>query len=352
MSSYRYDYFSGIAHIVDHVEDLYRNQAETKDGFRILINSRLNGPPHIGTLVNYMTGFVLAERLRKTYQKPASIIVELLDNLSDSSFQRNYWIDDKEYCLMDSIETNAYYAQNYQMFIKVLHELSSTFKIPIEVRNYRDIISLPSFRKSVLEVLQHAEYFSHQLQPSDGKLHIRIPCPVCGLMQKKPAGSIIEQVDKEIFRIKEVCPKHGIHEMLFSPENDTIIGLNNTFRIFCRGLTLVDEDIAQNTLSIIINGYDWAGTWPLQIHFSGMFYLNRPMLPTILYCPLILDHHGFKLSKSKIPTTSTDLWFYNVSLLNLDQLLKIRKEVERWFDCTEDFFTNYNIMYFSKILEE
>lgn len=346
----KYNYFSGISHIVNHVEDLYCNQAKMKDGFRILICSRLNGPPHIGTLINYMTGFVLAERLRKTYQKPVSIIVELLDNLSDSGFHRNYWINGKEYCFMDSIEANADYAQNYQMFLELLHKLSIDFEIPFEVRRYKDIISLPSFRKSVLEVMKHSEYFSHQLQPSDGKLHIRIPCPICGLMQKTPAGSTIKQIEKNLFRIQEICPEHGMHEVLFSDENDTIIGLNNTTRIFCRGLTLVDEDSRQNTLSIIVYGYDWAGTWPLQIHFSGMLYLKRNMLPTILYSPLILDNNGFKLSKSRISADNMDLWFNNVSSLNSGQLQKIRSEVNRWFDCTEDFFANYDIAHFNKIL--
>lgn len=297
MYSHRYTCFSGIAHIVDHIEDLYHNQAENKDGFKILVNSRLNGPPHIGTLVNFMTGFALAERLRKTYQKPAMVIVELLDNLSDSKFQRNRWIDGKEYCIMESVGTNTAYARYDQMFRDVLCEISSDFGIPFELRHYRDIMLLPSFRRSVLEVMKQAKYFSRQLQPSDGQLHIRIPCPVCGLMQKTPNGCSFERVGENEFRIWENCPEHGRHEVLFSDKNDSIIGVNNTIRIFCRGLTLVDDDIAKNTLSIIINGYDWAGTWPLQIHYSGMLHLKRNVLPEILYCPLVLDERGFSFQK-------------------------------------------------------
>lgn len=346
----KYRCYSGIAHIVDHIEDLFGNQAEGKSGFRVLINSRLNGPPHLGTLINYITGFVLAERLRDKYHESAMIIVELLDNLSDSGFQRNYWIDGKEFCKMDSVDINAEYARNCEFYKKVLIELSAIFDISFEIRHYQQIITMPSFRRSVLEVLRHEKFFSKQLQPTDGKLHIRIPCPICGLMQKAPATPTFSQIEENAFLICEECPKHGMHEVVFSDKNDTLIGINNTIRVFCRGLTLVDEDINNNTLSIIINGYDWAGTWPLQIHFSGMLYLQRNRLPEILYCPLIFDEDGDKMSKSKMVDNQIRKWIYNVSFLSSDQLNRICREVERWFDCTEDFFVNYSSTYFSDLL--
>lgn len=327
------------------VLDLFALKASGKTGYNIFLSARLNGPPHIGTLINFVSGFILAKRVSDRFQKPSSVVVELLDNISDSKLGKNIIIDNKEYFYRDSVLSNKSYAKYQNKFIMLLDILAHISGVSYEIRNYENILMISRFRHCIIEVFLHKDFFSNIFHPSGGGLHVRTSCPQCGLLEKKATDTHIKQIAPTEFFITSKCPYHEEYGVFFASDNSSYIDINIAFRNFCRGLMLVDEDKANNTLSVILNGNDWSGLWPLRIYIEGILHLKRKTIPNFLFTPLVLENNS-KLSKSNIEHDKLSASMYDVSMLGINQISNIWSEVWRWFYQPNHFFTNYDIKYF------
>ena len=342
--------YSGINHIADNVTDLFEWKANNKTGFRIHLAARLNGAPHLGTLINFATGFVLAFRLSGLYGKPSRICVDLIDNISDPNQSKTLDYNGRIYFYKRSVNDNPVLRKNQDRFVSLLDKLSVISGVGYEIHNYQDIQADVSVRKGIIDVINDSDYFGHLFQPSDKKLHCRVPCPVCGLTEKTVADTeIVSKSDRELL-MRGRCPEHGTFETLFTPDNDSYMDINIPFRNFCKGLSVVDEDAARNTMSILVRGNDWSGIWPLRIYCEGLMRLNRKALPNFLFSPLVL-HNGEKLSKSRISGSDLLDQIVDTSLLPLEQMKALVEETGCWLDDTDRFFTNYAINYFDGILK-
>lgn len=342
--------YSGINHITDHVTDLFEWKAENKTGFTIHLAARLNGAPHLGTLINFATGFVFASRLKELYGKPVRVHVDLIDNISDPGQSETLNCDGRTYFYKRNIDDNPVLRKNRDKFVSLLKTLGAISGIGCHIGNYHDIQADAFVRRGIMEVMNDSDYFGHLFQPSDKRLHYRIPCPVCGLIEKTAMDTRIVSKSEQELLIRGKCPLHGAYETLFTPDNDSYIDINIPFRNFCKGLSLVDKDAAENTMSVIVRGNDWSGIWPLRIYCEGLLRLHRTSLPNFLFSPLIL-YQDEKLSKSRIRGSELLAEIVDTNLLPLERIQAVLGEIDSWMDDTNRFFTNYTIKYFDGILK-
>lgn len=178
------NYYSGVGYFSGTVMDWLKYKTDGKDSYTIVLSARLSGNPHIGTLVNFMTGFRLAYELNKKYKKDCKIIIELLDNISDEKICNIFTKNSRKYYYKKLVSNNMELQKKYNEFIKMIEKLNDLYNVKTEIRTYKDIQQDERMRNSIFEVLQNKNYFEKILNPKEEKMHIRIPCPICGLIEK------------------------------------------------------------------------------------------------------------------------------------------------------------------------
>ncbi len=183
------NFYSGIAHYTDTVTDWLKYKTDGKEGYNIVLASRLSGTPHIGTLVNFMIGYKLASELDYQYHKKIKITIELLDNISDEKITNIRYHYSNSYYYKQLISNNNILQKRYSEFCEMISMLNNLYNTTVEIKTYYDIQRDKGMRKAIFDVLKNSDYFSKVFDPKNQKLHIRIPCPKCGLIQKNCAST-------------------------------------------------------------------------------------------------------------------------------------------------------------------
>lgn len=343
------NFYSGIGHYTDTVFDWLKYKTDGKEGYNIILAARLSGTPHIGTLINFMVGYRLAFELSARYHKKVKIIIELLDNISDERINDMIYYNNKAYYYKRLISNSTVLQKRYSEFYGLISRLNEIYNVTVNVKTYQDIQQDKAMRNAISEVLMHRDYFSKLFNPRDKKLHIRIACPQCGLIEKSCTDININQLSDEEFCISSICPVHGVFHVLFSKHNQEYVDINIPFRHFCKGLSLLDCDKRNNYLSIQVLGNDWSGSWPIKIFCEGAVYLKREQLPMMLFSPLVIKE-GIKISKSNTIFENNPKKILDVSTLTMQQLHIVWNEIERWFQNSNLFFDNYDSKYFEGML--
>ena len=345
------NFYSAKGYFTDTVMDWLRYKTDGKTEYTVVLAARLSGVPHIGTLVNFMSGYSLAAKLQSVYNKKVQVIIELLDNISDDKLFNIMNYNDKKYYHKRLINNDDFLNANYHEFCEVINRLNSLYQLPVKIKTYQDIIEDPEMRRSIIQVIEHQESFVSIFNPRGEKyLHLRIACPHCGLLEKSCRDTQIEKTADGEYFINSICPEHGPYGIYFSAENKEYLEINAPFRQFCKGLSLVDHDTKNSGLSIQVLGNDWSGGWGMRMFCEGMFCLKREQLPLVLFSPVILAD-GRKISKSDLKGSSENRDIFYANRLHNDQLLRLHDEIEKWFQNSGMFFDNYNVKYLEGILK-
>lgn len=342
-------YYSGISHYINNISDVFKHKSKGKEKFIVVLTTRLSGKPHIGTMVNFMTGFKLAQQFQKLYGKEVRVRIELLDNISDREIANVIEYKGELYFYKDSINTNKVLYENQVLFQRLIERIEELTQIKSQIYTYEMIQADLDMRKSIVQGVQNYKLLGKIMDMEKGRLHVRTACPVCNLIEKSCNHTRIDQISSRGFRVTNICPHHGEFSAMFDIENDTYLDVNVPFRQFCKALFLVQNDKRNNSLSVQVMGNDWSGLWPLRMLCDSILEVGETALPNFLFSPLILDEDG-KISKSKVDYSQTDSVFYNVDLMNDVQMLKLWNEIERWFEKSEMFFTNYKLDYLKEVL--
>ena len=166
-------------------------------------------------------------------------------------------------------------------------------------------------------------------------------------------------IDEKEIILAEKCPIHGEYNVTIRADNSTFIDLNTQLRDLSKGVLLIEEDKKNNTLSIMVDGNDWAGTWAQRIHIEGMIRLGYTEFVMRLFTPTILDWSGAKLSKS-LYVKNGIYTYIHPAFLNYDDFIKyfdikgleiLWNEVQNWVEEPKKFFRNYTIEYFYSLFE-
>lgn len=146
-----------------------------------VVGTQINGAPHLGTNLVQTAAFLLAKTARREFSIDTVVRLGALDNAphdvvldpeTHHAYQQTYFHALGKDMIAELIE------RYYTAFFNSLSEASNT---DYAVETYTDQQATPGFRAEFLRTLERLEDVRWWMAPSHGTVHIRIPCPVCGL---------------------------------------------------------------------------------------------------------------------------------------------------------------------------
>ncbi|KAJ7271176.1 hypothetical protein C8J57DRAFT_1435424 [Mycena rebaudengoi] len=311
-------------------------------GPQVVINVIIqpNSSPHFGTLLN----LCLADRLRVQENLEPLVIVDLLDNAKSEELE----IDGVIY--QRGLRETGKLFDNLPDYLEVLGILKTRFHVDFKSRMEKEFLSEERIPAVIRTIISQRAEIGRILSPSSGILAPRAPCPHkgCGLVDKY---AVHNEYDEEHDIVNFQCPRHGKFPVAIATEchrfqfNAQLFSL-----VFARFYELSPSGYIQ------ISGSDYAGFWQEQMILRQ---LSRPIL--IVYCPLIVDWSGNKLSKSIYLQKSGYNYLTKAKLgymlsyktfkeQNRD-LNVLMDEVELWIDEPYRLFRAYSVHYFHMLFD-
>lgn len=346
----------GIAHITNDISDLIKYKLNNQNKIIINTSAQPNSSPHLGTITTIICSFALAKHLKEILNIETHILFDELENSPAITYEinDNLYYKDLKHTLNENGEDLA--TVYMQRFEKILDKISMLSQIDYNIRTYNEFQENYFVRESVIKAFNDKEYFTKLLFPSANDLHIRSICPYCYL-GKKRIKNLAEYHNLESVELIEECPYHGKYNTIIQKNNHSYIDINTQFRDLTKGVSFIEEDKINNTLTIMLDGGDWGGIWAQRIHTEGMIRLGYNEFPIRLFAPVILDWSGAKFSKS-LYLKNDSYKNINQAFINYDNFLKIYgeigieklwDEVFSWVKEPKKFFRDYSVEYFENV---
>ncbi len=350
--------FSSVAlsHICTSVSDLLLPRINGIKMIEINTSAQPNSFPHLGTVTTLMSAFCLAEEFKKRFNVNVIVVFDYLENAKKSIVD----IDGKKYQYPLSYSEINSKQHDYIIFLNEFNRLMSFLSdktgVDYKSRSYFDFQADPKFRMHLIKMLSAKNSFRDILSPNDNNIHVRFPCPTCGLIEKASDSLTILSIEEELnnVHLSMKCPLHGTHMLHYSIKNDAYIDTGTSVRDVLKVAALSTAD-ESDKLTVMLDGSDWGGAWAWNISGFGAVKLDVPYerLPVRYFSPAILDGAGAKFSKSIF--VSSDTYKYLPREL-LDSSLLWEKygdaifcdlldEVRLWVSNPSRFFRNYSIEY-------
>jgi hypothetical protein len=341
----------GIAHITGQIPDLIADRMTGASRVRVACAMQPKAAPHFGTGIVIMTAFALARLFQDTLGKPATVLLDMLDNAP----ARTTVIGSVEYtlCLSHAIDAGRSAAEtNTRPVMRLAEWASQQAGTEFGLRRYSQIQAQPGFRHGLADILSRPEVFEPLFSPSEHRLRVRPVCPRCGLVDKT-ARTVQVQQDNGLTLVFR-CGHHGSQAARLD-DPAAVIDANTPIRTVLRSLCFSMDRDEHGTETVVLNGGDWAGAWMQRVYFDGLHQLGRsgPQVPFNIFTPQILDDSGAKLSKTiyltrgayaDIPPAWTSMEAFE-NRFGADSLDMLWDEITRWVRSPEKFFRNYTVRY-------
>lgn len=341
----------GISHMLNSVIDLMDIDIDTK---LVVINtsSQPNSEPHLGTLITLMVSFALAKKIK--LEKGIKSMVEF-DELENSPIE-NYDINGIKYCKALSnvyIKDKSMAEINMHSYINIFENLKILSGIDYSVRTYKKFQSSNTIRKGLKKIIKNIEFFKILFNNNNNSLHIRVPCPICNLMDK---NNTLTNIDLNSYILTIFCPIHGKHSVNLM-DTSSYIDLNTQLRDLLKSVEFLER--ANERVTIMCDGSDWSGNWDRRVNIEGLLKLGYTKLNKRIFSPLILDWSGAKFSKSMYIKNENYRekylniinYSYFINTYGMNGFKKLWIEVNNWINDPKKFFRNYSIEYIYYILE-
>lgn len=350
---------AGMNYIISDLAQIFENKMENKKEIVLWLSAQVNSYPHVGTLTNFISSFALAKHLKNYYQLPVKIKVELLESVTGEEQIINgiKYYKNLEKTKMENNKTikDLY----FPYFKELLDKLSKKDNIDYEVRFFYDYQKDPLVKKSLIEVMNNQDLLRHTLNPKTGEIRLRFPCPDCGLTEKHLVNTKILKITTSEIKMQSSCPIHGTHNIEINESSDNKFDMNVPLRYLVKILYLLKSDSQKDSLSIIVDGGDWSGVWPLRVYMEPLLKLKYTEVPSIIYSPTILDWSGSKLSKRMYVGNKAYREYLKEGLINYSEFYnqygeigfeRLYQEINEWVLDPKRFIRDYTIEYIDAIL--
>lgn len=237
----------------------------------ISVGAQPNSAPHFGTLVVFCLAFSLGRMLNEL-NREATVLFEVVDTAPQSTVR----INGIEY--QKSLRYTRTSQENMVLFEHLLRSLSHFSKVTYKIRDQHQFNSQSTIREILYKVLYEKKKIANILDPEYSTLRLRIPCPKCGMADKKGITNEIKH-----FHVKSICPDHGEY---LTPINETDrFEYNTPLRNLIRGLVYLTDnhnpDIDFDWIRI--TGSDYAGFYQEQL-FYKLILTNNILESMGMYC--------------------------------------------------------------------
>ena len=270
----------------------------------------------------------------------------------------------KYYKNLDSVitEDGISIKEKYLPYFKdILERLKQKDGIDYKILFFYDYQKNPLVKKSLIKVINNYDLLKYSLDPKNGEIRLRFPCPKCGLTEKHIFNTKFKKISDDELIVESKCPEHGIYLSKINDISDDRFNMNVPLRYLVKILYLMETDRINNTLSIIVDGGDWSGMWPLRVYMEPLLKMNINSVPSIIYTPTILDWSGSKLSKRMYVGNSAYREYLKEGLINYSEFYnqygeigftRLYNEINKWVLEPKRFIRDYTIEYIDAILND
>lgn len=345
----------GIAHITGQIPDLIADRTATTAATRVACAMQPKAAPHFGTGVVIMTAFALARLCQDHFGKPATVLLDMLDNAP----AKTVVVGGIEYtlCLSRTRDAGRSLAEtNTEPVRQLATWAAQRAGIGYTLRTYSQIQAQPGFRHGLADILSRPEVFQPMFSPSGHRLRVRPVCPHCGLVDKTARTVQIYQ-DNGITLACQ-CPDHG-RQTARLDDPAAVIDASTPVRTVLRSLCFARDRNEHATETVVLNGGDWAGAWMQRVYFDGLHELGctGTHVPFNIFTPQILDDSGAKLSKTIYLTRGAykDIPPAWISMQAFQDrfgpagLNRLWNEISSWTQSPGKFFRNYTVRYLEHV---
>jgi hypothetical protein len=292
----------GIAHVAESLADFTVGCRGLPPIERIVVGSAAqpNSAPHLGTLTTTFCAFAIGQLLSGRHGVPATVLFDTLDNApapdADGNGGNSFHLSLDSVPAPDERGTLAdYYFRSFERMLDWAQHASG---VAWERRSYHAFQASAAIRRRVLAMAGDVERFGRIANPSSGRLHLRIRCPECGLLDKPTASTAIRS-NGALLTISSTCPHHGDYESPLDLSRPAFLDLNTPLRDITKCGEFIDWR-HNGTLVVMVDGGDWGGSWTWEVVMRALAWLGEDLraAPHRLFSPVILDESGAKLSKT------------------------------------------------------
>lgn len=285
---------------------------------------QINGTPHLGTNVMQTAAFLLAKAAASTFSIDAVVRFGALDNAPYQTrvcpeTGRLYHLS--HYHALGEKQISKLVDAYYRGFFDLM---TAATGIHYEIESYTSQQGNPLFRTEFLATISAMESLRWVLAPSHGKISVKIPCPVCGWVEKNGESTRLLAHNATAARLSAVCIDHGSYEAAIAAAGSAgYVDLTTLHRNFVKERAASRDRTA---LSVMVKGADWAPG--CQLLDEAFMQLPGLPPPPRIFTPVVLSDSGAKLSKSLIREgragvdSCTPAWMLDAS---------------RWERSTEDY---------------
>ena len=246
-------------------------------------------------------------------------------------------------------------------FKEILEKLKNKDNIDYEILFFYDYQKDKLVKKALIKVMNNYEKLKFTLVPKKGEIRLRFPCPICGLTEKHLLNTKILNMTNNNLEMESICPEHGKYKININDTSVDKFDMNVPLRYLVKILYLMETDKINNTLSVIVDGGDWSGMWPLRVYMEPLIKLNCDTIPSVIYTPTILDWSGSKLSKRMYVGNDAYHEYLKEGLINYSEFYnqygqvgfeRLYKEINGWVLEPKKFIRDYTIEYIDAILND
>ena len=350
---------AGMNYVIDDLAQIIENKMGNKKEIVLWLSAQVNCFPHIGTLTNFISAFALAKHFKEYYNVPVKIKVELLESVTGEEKIIN---GHKYYKNLDNVltEDGKTIKDKYLPYFKeILEKLKNKDNIDYEILFFYDYQKDKIVKQSLIKVMNNYDKLKYTLDPKKGEIRLRFPCPKCGLTEKHLLNTKVLNMTNDALEMESMCPEHGKYKININDNSTDKFDMNVPLRYLVKILYLMESDRINNSLSIIVDGGDWSGMWPLRVYMEPLIKLKSDTIPSIIYTPTILDWSGSKLSKRMYVGNNAYREYLKEGLINYSEFYnqygeigfeRLYNEINKWVLEPKKFIRDYTIEYIDAIL--
>lgn len=351
----------GIVHNIDDIVNLVEPHLEGKQSIVVNTSAQPNSHPHLGTITTMMTAFAVAQHLQQRLGYPTTLVFDALENAP----AEKKTVDGVEYQRsLDRVPSPTGIGTMADLhlasFSHIFDYVGNQAAVGHRIQLYREFQAGKIFRKNLLRILANIAKFEPVLSPAEKRVRVRFPCPVCGFSDKPSMSVETVELGSEYAILESSCHEHGRHTITIREDGGDYVDTNTPLRSVLKQ-TIFAEDSMNGTLTVMVDGGDWAGTWASSIEILGaaMLGYQPTLLPVRLYAPVILDWSGAKFSKSMYLHSGAYAHIPD-ELVNYESFRRtygeagleaLWQEVQGWVRDPKQLFRNYTLDYMQLVLE-
>ena len=344
---YVYNPLGGASYIFKDSLLKYIHSKLHKNKLLISIGAQPNSSPHFGTLCVFSLAFALASELKLNYR---NLDVSILFEVVDTAPSEQLTINNVNY--QKSLKSTGVINDYMPQFEEILEYLSQLTGILYKIRYQSEFNKQKEIPVYIKKLIEKRQEIAKYLDPKNENLRIRSACPQCGLADKNSINNTYSNEE-----ITCICPIHGKYSVNIDNESEKM-EYNTPTRNLIRAIVYGDINCSKeyDCEIIRITGADYAGFYQEELLYkvAAMLEYDVSKFPIILYCPLITDWSGAKLSKTLYIKHGaySDLpkYLINYEFLKEERgirgLRQIYKICEEWIKEPYKLFRNYSIYYF------